>query len=143
MSNTDTPETNLEVSTYNGIPIHLCRTEFAKKLERERDAVRRERDELSGKLHRWQERCASMQIDVREKWSRIESERDALKAELATAKVDTARLDWLEKNQSRIFGLWFDNTVSTEAPKTWQITTAPTDSFSGGAESALAKLNEG
>ena len=86
--------------------------DFARKLERERDEARNERDDLKIRLVLMDEFkseilqayasaicCAGHESPVK-KAELLVNERDELRAELERLKADKARLDWLEKRES-------------------------------------------
>jgi len=89
-----TPETDAKIKDYNGPlmtigGVHFIPSDFARKLERELDEARRERD------------------NALDQWDRLIGEHhktgEALstaRAELAEARRDEARLDWIASRKS-------------------------------------------
>ena len=101
----DTPETD---ELWHKRPEQFEVYKLARKLERERDEARKERDDLKTRLALMDDfkseilqayataiGCARHESPVR-KAELIVKERDELRAEVERLKADKARLDWLE-----------------------------------------------
>ncbi len=81
---------------------------MAKDFDASLAVVQKERDELRAKLYRWQEKAARLEIDVRDMWKPMESDRDWLRTTLRnreeTLKQEGERVVALqvERDQLRI-----------------------------------------
>ena len=112
----DTPETDTQVKQDGWKMGVWVKSDFARKLERERDEARKERDEANEKLRilsypaviavlgkmatsGHDEAMEAMRENLKVV-DRISTERDELRAEVERLKADKARLDWLEKRES-------------------------------------------
>ena len=91
---TDTPETDAEVERLRLLRYHCAPqndpklgADFARKLERERDAALKRSAEWEELFHRFGRKSREM-----------ETERDAALRELAELRKDKERLDWLDKH---------------------------------------------
>ena len=98
----DTPDTDAAWAdwTYAGPGVHA---NFARKLERERDEARKERNAALSDRDAWARLCGAADCytpSTAEPYEALKLQRDELRAEIERLKADKARLDWLEKRES-------------------------------------------
>ncbi len=111
----DTPETDTQVKEDGWKMGVWVKSDFARKLERERDEARKERDEYASRFAQVvpllvELRSANAAIgklgeDILSDAVKLRKERDELRAEVEQLQADKARLDWLDS---------FNNTVTIQ-----------------------------
>lgn len=104
----DTPETDNHLEATKIAPgANLwASADFARKLERERDEARKERNAALSDRDAWARMCGAVDCytpSTAEPYEALKLQRDELRAEVERMKADKARLDWLIEHGANDF----------------------------------------